>query len=152
MNETVIATIDMQRLLSESNGGQRLIAEIEQTEREKQAEFATQVKSALALRAKYFASVGQLAHDKELCLRQEVEQNEMRIARLQETMIEELQKRRVAVLASFERLIFPLIEQVAEANGIALVLQHPQQNLVYCAPEINITDTLSRRLMNGRSQ
>jgi Skp family chaperone for outer membrane proteins len=146
MNEMSIATICLERVLSESDEGRRITAEIEQSEKAKRTEFNEQVEEILVLRAKYFASAASLPSGEQSRLRQEIAQMELRVARMEEAILQEMQQRRGAVLADFERLIFPLIEQLAEANGIALVLQQPQRNLVYSAREIDITDSVIEAL------
>lgn len=151
MNDMNIATVDLHRILRESDEGRRIIAEVDQGEAAKRATFNKQVQSILALRTRYFACASNLNQDEHSRLRQEIVESELEAARMEASITQEIEERRSAILVDFERMVWPLIEELAEANGIALILQQPQRNLIYAARELDITEAVIEAL-NERTE
>lgn len=136
----VFATVNMERVLSETHEGKRIIDQIRQREEPKKKEFQQIVNDIVALREKYQGSGAGLPPEESLRVRQNIEQKELAALRFQETTLKDLENYRLETMAQFEKMVFPIIDRISKSKNITMLFPYPQRWIIYSDPSVDITD------------
>lgn len=141
-----VAVINTEQVLLESATGKAALDELRQLREAKEAEGKALQTEAEDLRKRLTEGRLSLAEDKIAELEQQLEEKGIALRRFQDDASRELNKRRDEVLASIDRKVLPIINQVGQEQGYALIFRKFESGLVFASDEIDITAEIIRRL------
>jgi outer membrane protein len=140
-----IALIDVQRLVTDSAVGKEALGRLKNLQDAKVAEGKAKQDEIEALRRKLNDGRLSLAADKIADLEKELEDKMISFRRFQDDAEREIGKARENALSEVERRVMPIIEQVGEEFGYALIFNKFQSGLVYADEAIDITPLILQR-------
>lgn len=146
-----VAVINTEQVLLESETGKAALAELRTAREAKEAEGQALQKEIEDLRKRLTEGRLSLAEDKIAELEQQLEERGIALRRFQDDATRELNKRRDDVLASIDRKVLPIINQVGQEQGYALIFRKFESGLVFASEEVDITAEIIRRLDAGAS-
>lgn len=142
----VFATVNMERVLSETREGKRIIDTIRETEEPKKQEYQRLVNDIVGLRNKFQAAGPTMKPEESLRMRQTIEQKELFALRFQETTLRELENFRLETMAEFEKKVFPVVDRIAKEKNLTFLFPYPQRWIIYADPGIDVTDEIIREI------
>jgi len=143
------ATVNMERVLSETREGKRIIEDIRGREEPKKQEYQKMVNDIVELRNKFQAMGNTMKPEESLKLRQALEQKELNALKFQETTMRELENYRLETMATFEKKVFPVIDRICQEKKLTFLFPYPQRWVIYADPSIEITDELIQEIDKG---
>ena len=139
-----VAYIIPQRIASESEFGKRLAAKIDALRSQKVAELTAKNKELETTRQKLAAGV--LSEEARAAAQKTLDRTQLELQRAQqdaEAAVQELQQQ---VNTDLERALTPLLEQVANAKGILLLLRADTGAIAWADPSLDLTGEIITRL------
>jgi outer membrane protein len=141
-----IAVINTEQVLLESTTGKAALAELRQLREAKEAEGNALQKEVEDLRKRLTEGRLSLAEDKIAELEQQLEEKGIELRRFQDDASRELNKRRDEVLATIDRKVLPIINELGREQGYSLIFRKFESGLVFASEEVDITGEIIRRL------
>lgn len=138
----VVATVNMERVLSETKEGKRIIDDIRNREEPKKQEYQRLVNDVMGLRNKLQTMGPTLKPEEALQMRQSIEQKELTALRFQETTLRDLENYRLETMADFEKKVFPVIDRLAKEKKLTFLFPYPQRWVIYADPAVDMTDEI----------
>jgi Skp family chaperone for outer membrane proteins len=139
-----VAYIIPQRITSESEFGKRLATKIDALRSQKVAELTAKNKELEATQQKLAAGV--LSEEARAAAQKSLDRTQLELQRAQqdaEAAVQELQQQ---VNTDLERALTPLLEQVAKAKGILLLLRADTGAIAWADPSLDLTGEIIARL------
>lgn len=140
-----IAVIDVQRLLFDSKEGQEAVESLRNLREQKQAEAQTYQSEITALRDRLAEGRLSLSQERLTELEKQVEDKLIDFQRFQDDAERALQKGQEDAFGKIERDVMPIINEVADELGYAVIFNKFQSGLLFAADEVDITDTILER-------
>lgn len=140
------ATVNMERVLSETREGKRIIEDIRAREEPKKQEYQKMVNEIVEMRNRFQAMGKTMKPEDALKMRQQVEQKELTALRFQETTLRELENYRLETMAHFEKAVFPVIDKISQGKKLTFLFPYPQRWVIYADPSIDITDVVIQEI------
>ena len=138
-----VAMINFQGALVNTAEGQAAAAALQERFRPTQTELATLQQEITDLQRRLQEGQRTLSQEAQIALSVEIENKAKRGRRLQEDLEADSQRAQNELLARISEKMLPIINQYAQQNGIALVVQYSQQTPpLYVGPGVNITPTI----------
>jgi len=138
------ATVNMERVLSETKEGKRIIDEIRSREDPKKQEYQKLVNDIVTNRNEYQTRSTSMKPEEALKVRQDIEQKELHALRFQETTLKELENYRLESMALFEKSVFPIIDKLSKEKKLTFLFPYPQRWIIFADSQIDITDEIIR--------
>ena len=136
------ATVNMERVLSETKAGKRIIDDIRSREEPKKQEYQKLIKEIVDLRNQYQTKANKNKPEETLELRQKIEQKELIALRFQESTLKELENYRLQTMAEFEKKVFPVIDKMASEKKLTFLFPYPQRWIIFADRQIDLTDEI----------
>ena len=149
--ELKVAVINTEQVLLESDTGKAALAELRTLREAKEADGTALQQSVEDLRKRLTEGRLSLAEDKIAELEQQLEEKGIALRRFQDDASRELNKRRDEVLATIDRKVLPIINQLGREQGYSLIFRKFESGLVFASEEVDITAEIIRRLDAGGS-
>ena len=140
-----IGVIDVARIMTESNRGQKVLADIEEVQAERAGELQTLNDELTDLQRRFQEGRLSLAEDRLLQLQAEIEDKTRLFERAREDAQRVVQKRRTDDIQKVEAEVFPIINAVGEEMGYSLLFNKFQSGLVFAEEAVDITDLVIER-------
>ncbi len=138
-----IAMINFQGALVSTAEGQAAAVALQERFRPTQTQLATLQQEITDLQRRLQEGQRTLSQEAQIELSVEIETKAKRGRRLQEDLEEDSQRAQNELLARISEKMLPVINQYAQKNGIALVVQYSQQTPpLYVGPGVNITPAI----------
>lgn len=147
--ELKVAVINTEQVLLESETGKAALEQLRTLREAKEAEGQALQDAVEQLRTRLTEGRLSLAEDKIAELEAQLEEKGIALRRFQDDANRELNKRRDEVLASIDRRVLPIINQVGEEQGYSLIFRKFESGLVFASEEVDITPEIIRRLDAG---
>lgn len=144
-----VAVINTEQVLLESETGKAALAELRTMREAKEAEGQRLQDEVEQLRNRLSEGRLSLAEDKIAELERQLEERGIALRRFQDDANRELNKRRDDILAGIDRKVLPIINQVGEEQGYALIFRKFESGLVFASEEVDITGEIVRQLDAG---
>jgi Skp family chaperone for outer membrane proteins len=142
-----IATINMEKILTDTNEGRRNLDRIKKQEKpivDKVNKLILEVKSSLD---KYNRDKSAGVNPAELGKQQQIlAQKDIEAQQAQAAAQMQIQQIRFQVMSEFEKKVFPIIDGIAKEQKIDLIFPHPQRYLVYAADALDITNEIVKQI------
>lgn len=140
---TKIGVVDADVVIQKSAKGKAFFEEYQTFATGKKQEIDAKIEAYRAAEKDYNAKSASLSEDKRLEMYQDLERQQTDIRRMQEDAKRESETKLNLGLEKFRKELAPLIRQVAQEQGLDLVLNYgPNSNMVYFSDTINITDAV----------
>jgi len=139
-------TVNMERVLSETQEGKRIIDDIRGREEPKKQDYQRMVNDIMALRNKYQSGGAGLPPEEALKIRQSIEQKELVAMRFQETTLKELENYRLEAMADFEKKVFPVIDRISKERKLTFLFPYPQRWIIFADPAVDLTEEIIREI------
>lgn len=143
--EQKIAVIDVQRILTDSATGQKIISELEELRTSKAAELEQLGSQLEDVTRRIDDGRLTLSQERLAELEQEREDLQVQARRAQDDAQRELQEKQRENFEQIESSVMPIIEQVGQEFGYTAIFNKFQSGLVYADEAIDITDMVIER-------
>lgn len=147
--ELKVAVINTEQVLLDSVTGKAALAELRTLREAKEAEGQALQDEVEQLRTRLSEGRLSLAEDKIAELERQLEERGIALRRFQDDANRELNKQRDDILAAIDKKVLPIINQVGEEQGYALIFRKFESGLVFANDNIDITGEIIRRLDAG---
>lgn len=142
----ILAVVDYDRILLESEPGKKIIAPLDALMNQKKAEAQAMEAELGGIRAKA-AEQATNATEKQLAAYQRQFNEKLEeLRRFQAEANNELDKLRAESLGGFNKLSLPVIQAMGKELGYRMILQKQKLGLIYLDPDADITDQVIQRL------
>lgn len=141
-----VGVIDLDRLLSSSTEGRRLVKDYEELVKKDRASFDVLVKDVQYLRQKLQRDRATLSERELHEQRQALEGKIKLVSQRQREYDNAHKKKRNDILASFDQYVQPTVQAVTQESGISVLLRTGSETLVWYGPQVDITNTVLNRL------
>jgi len=143
--QTKIAVVNPQRVISESQKGKAFIKELEAFAKKKDEVIKRKIAEFQQLQKEYRAKAASLSEDKAMEMQKKLSDMQIQIKRMQDDAQRELKLKQTKGFERFNKILQPIIEQIAKEKGIDLVMQLGPNGIVYFSPAIDITPEVIKR-------
>jgi outer membrane protein len=140
-----LGTLDVQKILTDSDRGKAVLAELEKFQKDKTEELLAQKAKVDELKSRYSQSRLSLAEDKLEEMAKEIEDGTIALTRAQDDAEREFQKQQQVKFTDIERAVLPIISEVGQELGYTMIFNKFQSGLVYADEAIDITDLVIER-------
>ena len=147
-----VATIDVQRLVTDSVAGKEALARLKKLQDQKIAEGKAKNEEIDGLRKRLNEGRLSLADDKISELEKQLEEKVTGLRRFQEDAERDFNKSREATFGEIERRVFPVIEKVGKEGGYSFIFNKFQSGLLYADDTADITDQIIQRFDGAATQ
>jgi outer membrane protein len=144
----VIAVIDVQKVVSNSEVGKKALADIKVIKDKKQQEINTKQAAIQSLQDKLEKEKDVLSPEAQEKRREEVQKLVTDLRRFQEDSQNEIQGRLEAALKNMEQRVLPIIQKMGNEKGYSIIVSRDQ--LIYYNAKNDVTDEVIR-LFNEQS-
>jgi outer membrane protein len=138
----VVAVIDPQRVVQNSEMGKKALAEIKTLKDKKQAEIDQRQNSIQAMRDKLEKQRDILSVEARDKLNSDVQKAITDLRRFSEDSEQEIQRELGKAIKNIEEKVLPIIQKMGEERGYSVIIQKDQ--LVYFSAKNDITDEVIR--------
>jgi outer membrane protein len=138
----VIAVIDVQKVVSNSEVGKKALADIKVIKDKKQQEINTKQAAIQSLQDKLDKEKDVLSPDAQEKRREEIQKAVTELRRFQEDSQNEIQGRLEAALKSMEQRVLPIIQKMGNEKGYSIIVSRDQ--LIYYNAKNDVTDEVIR--------
>ena len=142
---TKIGVIDVRRLVGESEAGKQAFAEIGALQTAKTAELEAASSALEQLQTQITEGRLSLSQERLNELNRELEDGTTAYRREVQDAERELQEAQGQSLGTIEREVVPLIQQIGQEQGFAVILSITDGGVVYAPEQVNITDLVVQR-------
>ncbi len=143
--QTKIAVVNPQKVISQSQKGKAFIKELESFAKQKDAQIKKKIAEFQQLQKEYRAKAPSLSEDKAMEMQKKLSDMQIEIKRMQDDAQRELKLKQTKGFEKFNKVLQPIIEQIAKEKGIDLVMQLGPNGIVYFSPAIDITPEVIKR-------
>lgn len=144
-----IGVIDTRRIVTESATGRSAMEQLNQVQQQKQQELQAKQQEVEQLRNRLNEGRLSLAEDRLQEMQTDLEAKVVELRRFQEDAAAELERRRGTALKSIEEKVMPVINQVGEEQGYAMIFNKFESGLVFADEAVDITSLVIERLDSG---
>lgn len=144
-----IGVIDTRRIVIESNTGKTAMEQLNQIQQQKQQDLEAKQQEVEQLRNRLNEGRLSLAEDRLQEMQAELEAKVVELRRFQEDAAAELERRRGTALKAIEEKVMPVINQVGEEQGYAMIFNKFESGLVFADEAVDITSLVIQRLDGG---
>ncbi len=141
-----IAVVNLDYVVANSPAGKALQGNLEQFQKDAQAEVEAQAEGARAIRQRIADGVNSLSEDKLAELQQQFEDAQLANRRLQEKKQREGRKMQEEGLKEIEQQLEPVFKQVRDEGGYDLILNNVPGVVVMAGERIDITQKVIDKL------
>ncbi len=138
--------IDVQEIVTESETGKKVFAQLETFGKDKQTELDGKRKEIEDLRAKLEAGKNTLAEAKVKELADQVEQKGIALDRALDDAKREFNRRQQELLGQIEQKVLPIITQVGNEGAYTMIFRKFDSGLIYAQEGIDITKMVIQKL------
>lgn len=139
------AVIDVQRILAESEEGKKEVARIKKLQDERLQKLNQMEQEIQKLRDKLNELGFSVSEEERTKLQRQIEDKSIDGDRFRKDADREIKSQFEDVFASFEKRIYPIIEQLGIEKGILLILNKDMPGLVWADKSVDITvDVIER--------
>lgn len=140
-----IAVIDVQRLVTDSQAGKEVLAQLKQKSDEKSAQLKVLADELEGLRKQIDEGRLSLSEDRLNDLQRQVEDKTIAFRRARDDAERELKELQGKRFAEIERRVMPIINQVGVEGDYTLIFNKYESGLVFAQDTVDITDEILRR-------
>ncbi len=140
-----VAVVDTQRLLEESSAGRNALERLKGLFDQKQQEIAAREQEINNLRTRLEEGDLSLAQARKAELAAEIEEKVIALRRLRDDAQRELNQQQDRAFQEIDRQIMPVIQQVANEGGYALIFRKFESGLLFAQDSVDITDRVLER-------
>lgn len=142
-NAGKFAAVDIQEVLRESEAGQQALSRLEDAKQKKQAFLAGKQKELEDLQKQY--SMAPLSDTKRDELEAKIQALIKDVNRYKEDARLELEKAEEGELKKLQDEVLPLIDEIGQKEGYAMIFVKYQSGLIYLDPSLDLTKLLITR-------
>ena len=139
------ATIDIQRVASDSNEGKASTAKVQALNQKKVAELNELNKKLQADQQKLQAQGAMLNEAARAELERGIERQTKELQRSQQDAQEEVQQLQADLQSTFQSKLYPIIQQVVSEKGIEVLFSARDSGIVYANPGLDLTADVIKR-------
>jgi outer membrane protein len=139
------ATIDIQRVASESNEGKASTAKVQALNQKKVAELNDLNKKLQADQQKLLSQGAMLNEAARAELERGIERQTKELQRSQQDAQEEVQQLQADLQSTFQSKLYPIIQQVVSEKGIEVLFSARDSGIVYANPGLDLTADVIKR-------
>ena len=140
-----IAVVDAGRVFQESEYGKSLLEDLKQLREQKRSEGQTMQDDAKALQDRIAQSRLALSPEKLEELQKELEQKVIDLQRFEDDAKRDIDEASTGAMTDFNSQIMPVIDQVARAQGFALIFNKYEAGLLFADEQVDITEAVITR-------
>lgn len=147
-----VAVIDVQRLVTDSQAGKEVLANLKQKSEQKSAELKILADELDGLRQQINEGRLSLSEDRLSDLQRQLEDKTIAFRRARDDAERELQEFQGKRFAEIERRVMPIINAVGVEGGYTLIFNKFESGLVFAQQSVDITDEILRRFDASRAE
>lgn len=140
-----VAVIDVQRLVLESETGKRVLERLRDLRQQKMAEVEVIQQEIRELQDRVQASGMSLSEDEIAQMEKQIEDRMIDLQRFNDDTDRILQTEQEEAFAQIEREVMPIINQIGEQEGYALIFNKYDSGLLFAVDRVDITDMILQR-------
>lgn len=141
-----VAVVDMEAVVRGTQAGRAMLGELEGLVNQKRLELETVNTEAKAIRAKA-VELAPAASQKQLTdLQRQYDEKIADLRRLQNEVNQEVNQRRLALLADFHKRVLPVIEGLGRERGYAMIWRKGEAGMLYADSRVDLTDQVIQRV------
>lgn len=144
-----IGVVDVERVLTETEAGQRRLAVLDSFAGRERARLERLQQELDDLRDRIAAAEDSLAQRELDRLRQELQRKTIVLNQAAEDVSREVQQRRQTVFQEMEEIVMPVIEAIGDEGRYTLIFRNLESGLIYVANHVDVTDEVIRRIDAG---
>jgi Skp family chaperone for outer membrane proteins len=133
------AVIDVQRILAESEEGKKEVARIKKLQDDRVKKLQEMEAEIQRLRDRLNELGFSISEEERTKLQRDIEDRTIVGERYRKDADREIKSQFEDVFASFEKRIYPIIEQMGDERGISLILNRDMPGLVWASKSVDIT-------------
>lgn len=142
-----IGLVDVERVLTESSPGRAFRQQLQAFQKQVETELRAKMELMRGLKERLANGANSLSATEQADLRKQIETETTSLNRLRDDKQREMQKLQNAGLASLERQIVPVIEQVRVANGFDMIVRKGMDSgIITSGNHIDVTQQVIDRL------
>ncbi len=143
--EDRIATVDVQRILEESNAGRIARDLLKQTTRRARAQIDEMRSQLETLQKRYDSQKSILKPDAREELEQQIVETQLELRQTLQQSQMELQDRDTELTSAILEDLKPIIEALAKEKGLTLVIESGEAGVLFAADKLDLTDVILKR-------
>jgi len=141
-----IGVVDADQVVYKSVKGKALLQGLQNLAQQKQNEIKQVVAEAQQTEKEYKTKLASLSDEKKLAMQKKLSDYQTRIKRMQEDAKRELQIKQKEGFEKFQKLLQPIIDQLAKEKNIDVVFSRAQSGIVYISPRADLTAEAIKRI------
>ena len=141
-----VGVIEVQSIITESDTGKAVLAELETYSKQQQDRLASQRDEVEQLRNRIAEGQLSLSDDKLTEMQKELEETSIALRRTADDAQRELNRRQEEAFKAIEKKVMPIIEQLGKEGGFTMIFRKFESGLVFATEEIDVTGQVISRL------
>ncbi|PJB82488.1 MAG: hypothetical protein CO090_02420 [Acidobacteria bacterium CG_4_9_14_3_um_filter_49_7] len=145
MAQSRVGVVDADQVIYKSVKGKALLQGLNNLVQQKQNEIKQVVAEAQQTEKEYKTKLVSLSDEKKLAMEKKLSDYQTRIKRMQEDAKRELQIKQKEGFEKFQKLLQPIIDQLAKEKNLDVVFSRAQSGIVYLSPTADLTAEAIKR-------
>ena len=141
-----VGVVDAQQVIYKSVKGKALLQSLNNYVQQKQNQIKQVVAEAQQTEKEYKTKLASLSDEKKLAMQKKLSDYQTRIKRMQEDAKRELQVKQKEGFEKFQKLLQPIIDQIAKEKNLDVVFNLAQSGIVYLSPNADLTAEAIKRV------
>jgi outer membrane protein len=146
MAQSRVGVVDADQVIYKSAKGKALLQGLNNLVQQKQNEIKQVVAEAQQTEKEYKTKLASLSDEKKLAMEKKLSDYQTRIKRMQEDAKRELQIKQKQEFERFQKLLQPIIDQLAKEKNLDVVFSRAQSGIVYLSPTADLTAEAIKRV------
>ncbi len=146
MAQTRVGVVDADQVIYKSVKGKAFMLSLNKYVQQKQNEIKQVVAEAQQTEKEYKTKLASLSDEKKLAMEKKLSDYQTRIKRMQEDAKRELQIKQKQGFEKFQKLLQPVIDQLAKEKNLDIVFSRSQSGIVYLSPTADLTAEAIKRV------
>ncbi len=146
MAQTKVGVVDADQVIYKSVKGKAFLQDLNNFVKQKQDAIKQVVSEAQQTEKEYKTKLASLSDGKKMVMEKKLSDYQTRIKRMQEDAKQELQIKQKEGFERFQKLLQPIIDQLAKEKNLDMVFSRSQSGIIYLSPTADLTAEAIKRV------